>query len=572
MDNNPQSNPVPSPTPPEPTSTPNIEPVITSPTPKVISPTSSESTTVVSNNTPASQPITLNLGTNEPTIHQTNPAVQPATPNPQPISPTPTASPVISTPTSPGTPPIGGDAPMGTPTVSIVDPTAPLPKKSKIPKMKKSIFIPALILLVIIGGGLLFYFEYWLNPSVIWSNSLTDTGKGFNNLVTYLNSQSGVTYKGYNTNASLNVKVSGTTYSGSFTEQNDAANSQSTLKANIGPANLNLQTISYVEPGATTPDIYFNISGFKNLGLGQYVGINEQQLDSLDGQWISVSHSLIQQIEQSVSAQQTKTTPLTWKDVASTAQTLNTVNSKYIFTTNKNYSVTKVVKNYGFQTIDGVKTYHYKVGFVKANVKNYITALKNALTNTPVGKYATKETGDSINDLVGYSALESSADNINNSDTVDVWAGVSTRVIYKVRISDQSNPSTNYIEVGLNYKNSKSYPFFINWMSGTSGDNTNVSLLLTLNTQSNSLTGSLLATDPSDKVTVTGNANFTPTNQVFNIKPPANSITLQAAMAKIGLSSYYQEILQELSAVGSQSGGGITQSTSLLNAFSGNST
>jgi len=428
------------------------------------------------------------------------------------------------------------------------------PKKTRGLKM---LAVVLAVLVIISGSASAFYFGYYMSPTQIWSNSLANTGKGYDKLITYANTQANTKYSGDKASASLSFKQGGTTYTGSLSEQNDANNSEASLKVDIGPANLELQALSVKQPAANAPDIYINLSGFKGLGLGNYLGVNEQQLDSLDGQWISIDHTLLDQIEKSIAPQsQSSTSPkLSWAQIYTTAQDIGRVNSQYIFTANPTTSVTQVVKQYGFETVDGHKTYHYKVGFVKANVKNYITALKNALEQSPGGQWAAKESGESVSQLMGYSSLESNANNINSSDTIDVWVDTNTRLIYKVRVSDPTNPTTNYVDIGLDYTKGNSYPFFINWLSNSNGDNTSASLVLTLNSSTHATTGFMTVKDSSSSITVTGNILVQPTNQTLNISAPANSISLQSAMTKLGLSGEYNALLQSLA---SGSGGSDT--------------
>jgi hypothetical protein len=434
------------------------------------------------------------------------------------------------------------------------------------PKRKNGLklLIAVIAAIVVLGGGAsAYYFGYYMSSDTVWQQSLSNTGKGYGKLVDYANPQSQTTYKGAKIDGTLSFTTDGASYSGSLSGQYDGTNSTASFKQGFGVAKIDLETRTIKKSGNTEPDLYFQLSGFKPLVANLPIdGLDPTQLASLDGQWIEIDHTLISSIKSKVTPAATTSKPaLKRADLIDAAKRFGDVNSQYIFTTKKDKAALTIVKNYGTETVDGHKTYHYKVGFVKNNVKAYVTALRDSFKQSALGTWATKQTGKTVDQIMNYDALEADADKINSSDTFDLWANTSTRLIYKVRVSDQKNPAATYTELGLNYTKGSSYPFFINFKDGTDKDGGSGTITTTLDTMTNTINAALTVTAPSVKVSSQLTAQ--PTNESVSVTAPAGAISLQDALNKAGLGPLYTEFLDSLNAT-SSSGASATGLNSLL--------
>lgn len=418
-----------------------------------------------------------------------------------------------------------------------------LPKKRRLP----SKFVMMLLAILIIGCGsaAAVYFGYYMNPNTVWSESLLNTGQGYNKLVSYLNAESSAHYSGFTENGSFTVKASGNSYSGSLIAQSQGQNSTGSLKLDIGITNLDIEERSVQSGNASQPDAYLQISGIKPISgyFGPELG---PKIDTLDEQWIEIDHSLITDLDQQFTKQMNTaqgTTPkLTWEDVNSFLKAASSVNQKYLFTTNSATAVTKVLKFYGQETVDGHHTFHYKVGFNGAHVEAYVGALCSALMQSNLGTYLTQE--NFASDVQSACKnTETSATKINDSDTVDVWADSDTRLIYKVRISDTSNPAANFVDIGLNYKGGESYPFFISGQSKQNASTQAFSVVFTLNSQTNSVTmnTTIASSGTGSPLELSGTFTVQPSNKPVSVSPPVHTQQLTSVLNILGLG---QELTQ----------------------------
>jgi hypothetical protein len=139
-----------------------------------------------------------------------------------------------------------------------------------------------------------------------------------------------------------------------------------------------------------------------------------------------------------------------------------------------------------------------------------------------------------------FTDMEQSANNISSKDTFDMWSDVKTRLVYKVRLADQSdNPALNYVDLGLNYQKSGSYPFFINVKSKDGESADTASLVTTLDSKQNSLTMKFSLVGGGDvyKGNVEGNFTFKPTNDAAQITAPVGATPLSDVLSSLGLGS-----------------------------------
>ena len=410
-------------------------------------------------------------------------------------------------------------------------------QKPKTNKKFKLLLVLVIVIIVLLGGAAYAYFGYYMSPSTIWNDSLANTSSGYNKLVSYINTQSAVHYSGVNVNGSFNLQMGSNHSNGSLNFESYNKNSTASIKLDLGAGNLDLEERSIAVSSSLEPDIYFQVNGINQLAssLPSYAPL----LDKIDGQWIVVDHNLLADLISQGSNNKTSSLAPSWSSISSFLLTTSSINQKYLFSSNKSYAVLNILKSYGQETINGVNTEHYLVGFNKANTKSYLNALCSAFVGSSLGNYF-KQQSNSLFQMNASSCsnFSGSANSLNSSDTFQLWDNIDKRMPYMVRFSDKNNPLQNYIDLGLNYNGGTSYPFFISGTSKSNGATTNLSSNITLNTSNNSVVSTVNVTyNSSSKDIFNGNFSFVPTNNKINIQTPEGTIPITTVLSNLGISS-----------------------------------
>jgi len=404
-------------------------------------------------------------------------------------------------------------------------------------RILKPLLISLAVLVVIGGGSATAYFGYYMNSSVIYGQALKNTGKGYDRLITYLDDQAKLNYKGVVASGSYTFGSGSFASDGKLTFNSNKDDSDTTADLNMGSGRLSID-VRDIKNKTAIPDIYFKVDGLDTLsGLTQGLGLGTQ-INSLDNQWIVIDHSLFDSLQKGTSSSSSPT----HDQVLDAAHAFGQVNKQYVFTTDKNKAVLTVVKKYGLATVDGHKTYRYQVALNKSNVKKYITAQRDALKASKLGGWIKQNNYENDLDLA-YDSMQQSADNINPKNTFDLWADVNTRVMYKVRFTDQSNPGSSYTDVGLDYKGGSDYPFFISSYSKSGGNTDTGSFIADLNTKTHvtNLKVNFKSTG-STASNFNGNASVKQTNDVAPINTPTGAKPIMQVLNELGLGSTYQNL------------------------------
>jgi hypothetical protein len=434
----------------------------------------------------------------------------------------------------------GGDAggPAATPVASGVGGG----KSSKLKALfggKKPMIIGAAVLGVLLIGGGAYYFGYYNNPDVILSQSLSNSGKGYTKLTTYLDDQSKLKYKGVTADGSYTLGSGSIATDGKLSFNSDGDNTDTTVDVNAGSTRVGVD-LRAIKGKTTIPDIYFKVKGLDSLGalLGpDYASL----LAGYNDQWITVDQSLLSSLQQMSGTAGTNSLNLASPSEAQVMDELSAfgkVNQDYVFTTDKAKSITTVTKKYGKEKVDGHNTYHYQVALNKDNVKKYLTAQQTALKSSKLNDWLKANKFENYVD-VAFDSMKQSADNIKSSDTFDVWADISHRVIYKVRVADKKDPTNNYVDFGLDYKGGDDYPFFIKANTKDSGDTTTGAFVATLNTKTNKVLFDITVKGSgSSTYNFKANLSAQPTNKVTPITAPTGAIPLTQVLDKLGLTPF----------------------------------
>lgn len=478
-----------------------------------------------------------------PVADDTPPAPTPPPPMPQapvpPSVPPPAGAPqpVPPPPQSSAPPPVVGDGGMTPPSSQQpFVPSDPVVSTSRrrFPRNKLLVSLIVLVLLLTAGAAA-FYFGYYNNPSVIYSQSLANTGKGYDRLIDYADKQAGRYDKGYSGSGSYKIKAAGLSTDGKAGYKTDGKNSELTF--DVGAAATRIKAdIRTIQSSGDTPDIYVKASGIKGLGTLLAMPSLDAELAKLDDQWIAIDHTFIDSLS-AAGVGDTDSSPgdtaPTRAQVIDAARASGQVNKDYLFTTDKDKAVTEVVEKIGSETVDGHNTYHYKVALNKANVKKYIRAQKDALKDSKLNDWLKENGYDKMLDSSFDAAIES-ADDIKASDTYDVWMDKDQRVLYKVRFSEKDNPASNYLDVGLDYKGGSEYPVFLAGKSKADGQTDTFSLTVTIDTDTGK-TGLKFGykTEGSNKSDFTGDFTLQPNDTAPKIEKPDKAKSISEVLSEL---------------------------------------
>lgn len=407
-------------------------------------------------------------------------------------------------------------------------------------KRLKWAIVAVVVLVLVLGGGYTFAFYLPNTPSNVYKSGLTNTGKAADKLVDYMQQEQGKSYKSVSFDGKADVKSgSGSgdaTLSGAFDKSGNG-----TLNANIDIAgeHVQLNGRSVVAKGNTTPDLYLQVTGVKTL----LDNVGMSSLDSLDGKWISVDHTLVDTYKKDftqgfASGLGNSDTQLpTLNQVTGTIADVQTVNKQYIFTTDSQKAVLTNQKFLGKETKDGRTLNHYTVGYNKAHLQAYVAALKTTLDASPLNDWSKKANdGKSLSESMNWSDLEKSVSNAKNNYTFDVWVDTKTKLINSVQFTDLSDSSTKFT-IGQNYTGGTSYPLSLGFSDKDSSGNPETGILgLTVDTSTHKYTGAFsVSTKGNDAADVSATFTLTPGTTPVQVTAPENAESINDVLSQLGL-------------------------------------
>lgn len=389
------------------------------------------------------------------------------------------------------------------------------------------------VLLALLGAG--YYFGYYTNSSVVYAQSLSNTGKGLTTLTNQLTAQPKIAYKGYTGSGTYKIDSNGTSTDGKFSFKSTDENSDSQFDVGLGTSRVNVD-IRTIKSVGLHPDIYFKASGLTGLSSSMGSPELEKIADKYNDKWIVVDHTLIDNLQKQYTDTSNFALP-TSEQIMDEVHAANNVNQDYLFSTSKDKAVTTIIKTYGMETVDGHKVIHYQVGFNKPNLKKYITAQNQALLNSKLNDWIKQ---NKLSDKVksSYEDALKSVDNIKPSDTFDMYSDINSRLVYKFKFSDKKNPATNYVDVGLDYKNNQELPFFVTGVAKEGADTTNYSFKVKSNAKTKAVNVDILINKTgSSKSNISSSFSFSPTAVAPVIITPTGAYQVAELMQELGLGS-----------------------------------
>jgi hypothetical protein len=288
-----------------------------------------------------------------------------------------------------------------------------------------------------------------------------------------------------------------------------------------------------VANGQTTPDVYLQVKGIKTM-LDSF-GL--KQLDNLDGQWISVDHTIIETgLAQAQGSTAKKTTLPSYADAKDAMVKFGDVNEKYIFTSDSQYAVLKNEQYLGKSTQDGRTVAGYKVGYDKAHLKAYLDAVGTALDSSGLGKWYQQTNNKSLSSTLQLDEAKKSVDRAKSDYTFNMYVDTKTKLIHKVHFVDTKDPANNYFELGLNYVGGSKYPFVFDLHGKEAGSTDVAHMALTLDSSTNQIDVQLTGSSKSDSTTTfTLNVTAKPTNDTLNITTPKGAKSVMSVLNSLGL-------------------------------------
>jgi hypothetical protein len=457
---------------------------------------------------------------------------------PQTVEPTQPAVPqivttAVSDPTQTIVTGAGPEGPVST-TVSTIAPNGGGKKK------KRGLFIvAAIVLILLLGGGYVFAIYLPNTPSGAYKRALSNTSAGYDKLVAFENTQSQKKYTGSAVSGKFNLSASGVSGDGTFTAQSDGANATGQVSLDLLGQTYGLNFRSIEAKGQSVPDIYLQVNGVKSL-LDNY-GLT--QFDSLDGQWISIDHTVLQSLESkdsaASSAASTVMTP-TQAQIEDALTRIGTVNKQYLFSTSTKYAVLVKEQYLGKSTLNGRSVYGYKMGYNKTNLEAYFTALGTSLDASSLNSWLEKtDGGKSFSSELSTANIDKSLSSADTNYTFDMYVDASTKLIQQFHFADTTNPAANYLNLGLDYTGGNTFPFIIESKSTSGSDTLDAKITASLNTDTSKVgfQVNVNGTEGGSPITFSATLNAAPTNTPLTVTAPAGAEPITTLLQSTGLSS-----------------------------------
>jgi len=408
-------------------------------------------------------------------------------------------------------------------------------------KLKKPLLIVggAVVAAVLVGGGLVFGLYLPNTPENVYSAGLENTGKAFDQLVDYSKTLDNAHYKGAAFDGTMKYKSG----QGSFdfdmngsgdNDGNLTANMDLDLMGNKGSASIRSVHVQ----GNTSPDLYFQVNGIKSYLDGSGMGA----LDSLDGQWISIDHTLIDTYASQLGSMSpvdiNATTPPTFAQIQDAETKVQAVNKQYLFTTNASTAVLANEKYLG-QTKDGSRTLnHYQVGYNRDHFEAYAKALAAALNSSSLNDWSKKANkGKNLSDVLDFTSMENDIKSAKADYTFGVWVDTGTKLVSKVTFTNpEDTPET--FTFAQSYTGGDDYPFSIAFNGkDDSGNPEQFTMQFSVNTKTNKVSAGIDVTSKDDTGTSTVNVSVsaTPSMNAVKVTPPTGAKSVSEILNELGL-------------------------------------
>ncbi|HSW80657.1 MAG TPA: hypothetical protein VLG47_07810, partial [Candidatus Saccharimonadales bacterium] len=270
-------------------------------------------------------------------------------------------------------------------------------------------------------------------------------------------------------------------------------------------------------------------------------------LAKYDGKWIVIDHTLIDSYVSSLKSMASESTgsDITNADKSPTAaqvqdavNKVQTVNKQYIFTGDRSKAVLTQEQYIGKETVSGRTMYHYKVGYNKANLQAYVTAVGQALDSSQLNDWSKKvNNGKSISEAIDMKSLKDEINKADSKYTFEMWADKGTKLVSKLKFTDTKN-AANSVTISQDYTGGVVYPFSLGFsLKGDDGSTTTGLIGFTVNSSTNKV-GMTLKADSKDSTgtaSVNGSLDITPGNQSVTVEMPVGATPIMTILKSLGL-------------------------------------
>ena len=376
-------------------------------------------------------------------------------------------------------------------------------------------------------------------PGNVWNTGINRSGKALDGLVQDATTATRLKeYKTSNIEGTLAVHADGSKYSGNFTTSFNKTSLNGGLSINLQDKDgskqaLTAKVMSQLPKDSLYPDLYFQVSGLKSLGLDDIM----PGISAYDGQWISVSSDYLKSLgDDYLASGNNDTSQITSGDIAELARATSGVTKEYLFSTDKDKGVFVKKSFVGKEKQDGMSTYHYKVGINLSHAKAYCTALTQAVLSTGAYSKLSGETKQQMHDKKKTAAKDcatSTTNALKGNDTFDLWIDGHYKLIYKIR-AYATDDKESYTDIGQVYKGGDKLSLFVTYHDAPSQSNTKLTLDTDLKTNATNLkltSASIDSSFPYD-LTLTLTANIS--SKPVTITKPASSVPIQTVLGKLG--------------------------------------
>jgi hypothetical protein len=407
------------------------------------------------------------------------------------------------------------------------------PIEANSPKKQGKKWLLLLVLSLIVGGTVAAYIAFFKqeSPQGLWNSALSNTAKGYDRLVDYLETENKLTdSKGLKVTGDF--KVEGQAFvDGSFDLLSYQNNSKFNWDIGFGGGRIKLEGRTVGKDGEY-PDAYLKISGVSGLGnlLGGQSDIGTL-VNSIDNQWLAIDHTFFDQLQLQQTGETSEDKNFNKKDLIEILKAIGELNRDYLLSNSSDNRVLEVAKFVGYEDRNDRSTYHYKVTFNKENLKQYVKALEVRLRQTRLikllGEKAYNQYFEELNNSIDQAEM-------NDDNSLDVWVDTKTELVRFVRFVEQDQPA-NFIEFGLLYDGGDNYPFSIEISAPDDSTPTRGILKTTLSSDHDRVDFDIdFDFGENDSVNkLTSNFSVEPNNEQVNVEVPKNAISILELMGTL---------------------------------------
>ncbi|MFZ1483810.1 MAG: hypothetical protein WAS36_02265 [Candidatus Saccharimonadales bacterium] len=421
------------------------------------------------------------------------------------------------------------------------DETAFTPETPPVKKSKKKLYIiggsVGLMLLLVATGVFGFYLPN--RPSAVWNTGINRTGKALDSVV-----QSATEKKTLETlstskiSGELNATYQGSTYKGTVTtkfKDNDSDTGVTVaMKSTDVNMNVGLKVLTETVKDSSYPNAYFQFTGLKELGI---LDMASPGLGEYEGKWISIPAATYQKWIQQISGEESEAAKYSSADIAEISQTVIAVTNNYVFSTDPEKAVLKQNSFVGKETVDDIKTYHYKVSVNQEHAKDYCVALVNEVTKTKAFKNLTGYSDEDVNSTREdgvKSCKDDAAKQVKESDEYDMWIDGKYKLIYKVRVNDK-DAKGDYQEFGQRYTGGDVLTFFYNLHSEENKGDVKVSFVYNAKTFVTTMTLDGESKSKENPSSLDAKVTFEPSNDEVKITAPKDAVPIETILQQLGI-------------------------------------